>query len=814
MTELREISFTPEHINYPLVEGIRPPIYTAMKYWGKKPHNIWRKYIESYCRKGGTVLDPFAGSAMSAFETVQAGRKSLCFDLNPITSFIIEVITADFNEEAFKKEFLKIKQIIQSDPIYKKHYIRTYNGEDSTVYNYRWKAGDVDEVCLETRSGKRYRIAAESIDKINKKQMENIKLPYWYPKDKFPKMPSVTHKFIKDIGGNGFNFLWTKRNLYLLSLLFNEILKIKDKNIQYQLLFGFIQTLHLTFKMVVPRSTSSNRDFSGSWGRADYMVRSKSLEQNPLIVFERSCLGKQSVLSSMKDAKKKLKEKTTISCINEKKKIDNKKDLNYGILDVADLTRYVEEKSVDFIITDPPYAGLVYYLDLSLVWLVWLQKVDKKYFPCLDAEITIKNEGETQREQYRRRLANAFKQIHKVLRDDGYLVITFHHKKIQEWNDFVKAVKIAGFRFDKVTHQYNRRSGESNVSNPYGTSGADFYIRCVKYREVDFTDDQSGLEHFVVQKTVEIIALRNEPTPYSFIVAGLIPEMIQAGYIHPRDYNQEIERVLKKQSGEKGTFIVKPNNSNAAGDIWWFREPEKHINYPDRPLQDRVEELVLSILRRKISVQLDEVIGELFQTYSNGLTPDPRNITTVLEKYATRTGGFWKIKEIVARIVRTHSYMISLICKIGEKNQYLTFVGKREQPDIYELGKTLYELSDIRDLSCLKNNYESQKIERIEMIDSLWLSPDRKSIEGVFEVENTTGFTSAIQRASNIESDIPKFMIIPINREQELKRIKDPLFIKSFRDNNWKYLTYDDVERLSNFSKPTITEILKLAKEL
>ena len=64
------------NINYALVEETRPPIYTAMKYWGKKPHNIWRKYIENYTPQKGIFLDPFSGSAISAFEAVKAGRKS------------------------------------------------------------------------------------------------------------------------------------------------------------------------------------------------------------------------------------------------------------------------------------------------------------------------------------------------------------------------------------------------------------------------------------------------------------------------------------------------------------------------------------------------------------------------------------------------------------------------------------------------------------------------------------------------------------------------------------------------------------------
>ena len=35
-------------IDFALVEAKRPPMYTAMKYWGKKPHNIWGAYIENY----------------------------------------------------------------------------------------------------------------------------------------------------------------------------------------------------------------------------------------------------------------------------------------------------------------------------------------------------------------------------------------------------------------------------------------------------------------------------------------------------------------------------------------------------------------------------------------------------------------------------------------------------------------------------------------------------------------------------------------------------------------------------------------------
>ena len=82
-----------EDINYASVEETRPPLYTAMKYWGKKPHNIWHNYIENYTSKKGAYLDPFSGSGISIFEAIKANRKAISFDLNPLNSFIIEVFS-------------------------------------------------------------------------------------------------------------------------------------------------------------------------------------------------------------------------------------------------------------------------------------------------------------------------------------------------------------------------------------------------------------------------------------------------------------------------------------------------------------------------------------------------------------------------------------------------------------------------------------------------------------------------------------------------------------------------------------------------
>ena len=799
-----------KQLNYALVEDSRPPMYKAMKYWGKKPHNIWQEFIECYCPENGIVLDPFVGSGVAAFESVVKNRKVIAFDINPMSAFFIETMTAKFDRAAFCTAAKEIISTIDKDVVYRENYYKKDKTGWNLIYNYIWKDGSIWKINAKRTDGSPILISPDADDLQRAKDMDSISIPYWYPTDEFPNTPSINGKFIKEIGGSDFSYLWTRRNLYVLSFLFDQIKK-QPENIQLPLLYAFVHTLHLVSKMVVSRQEKGNRSYSGSWGRADYMIRNRRMEQNPLIVFDRACFDKQGVLSALENANERLSSPVKINEVRQGNGIKAKSAINYGTIDVADLLDYVPEKSVDFVITDPPYGGLVQYLDLSLVWLVWLKEYNEKYVPDLSSEITVKR-GVVSRSIYKRRLQNAFINIHKVLKDEGYLVITFHNKEMEEWNDFVNAVRNAGFKFDKVTHQYNRRSGESNVSNPYGTAGSDFYIRCVKKRDVDFSDDKSALEHFVFQKTIDVIARRAEPTPYDFILNGVLPELLQAGYLQPEEPSKEINKILSKYVGDNNVFKIFSNPENKGGTIWWFHEPAKYINYPDIPLSDRVDETVLSILRRRISVKLDDVIAELFKMYPNGLTPDPRRIREVLEKYAYQSSGKWKLKDVITVEATKHTEMIAQLCRIAKKIGQLSYVGRREQPESIGAGQQLKDIAHYTDLQILNQNYDSTKLERISWIDCLYIN--EKAITALFEVENSTNFTSALMRASNVEKDVPKYMIIPDNREQELIDFSDPIFKNIFWSENWKYATYTDVDRLASLRSCSFSDLDRISRKL
>jgi adenine-specific DNA methylase len=111
----------------------------------------------------------------------------------------------------------------------------------------------------------------------------------------------------------------------------------------------------------------------------------------------------------------------------------------------------IPDSSVDFVITDPPYYDNVHYSELSNFFYVWLsQLVDNAHFryelvPSEQEAIVNKGMGKGHAD-YRRLLTQVFRECHRVLKDSGRLIFTFHHSKRQAWWTVFEALTSAGFR--------------------------------------------------------------------------------------------------------------------------------------------------------------------------------------------------------------------------------------------------------------------------------------------------------------------------------------------------------------------------------
>jgi adenine-specific DNA methylase len=112
----------------------------------------------------------------------------------------------------------------------------------------------------------------------------------------------------------------------------------------------------------------------------------------------------------------------------------------------------IPDKSVDAVVTDPPYSDNVQYAELSDFFYVWQREALKgsrpEFGPALvqkDREIVKNPKQGKDGGFYEAGLRRVFSECGRVLKDDGLLVFTFHHKAFEAWVNVLRAVLDAGF---------------------------------------------------------------------------------------------------------------------------------------------------------------------------------------------------------------------------------------------------------------------------------------------------------------------------------------------------------------------------------
>ena len=171
-------------------------------------------------------------------------------------------------------------------------------------------------------------------------------------------------------------------------------------------------------------------------------------------------------------------------------------------------------------------------------------------------------------------------------------------------------------------------------------------------------------------------------------------------------------------------------------------------------------------------------------------------------------GGYWLLKPEIQQRVNQHSEIIAILALIGKKKGHDIWIGKREQRErdsgLVAKGKTLKEYMTLKQLKV--DNASNQSV--IENIDLIWIKG--KEIKAIFEIESTTTMTSALMRGSNVDERVDKFMVLPEEREGQLRnKLTSPLFKDHFENENWQ-LIYFDTLRNAYVKQKAKTDIYSL----
>lgn len=815
------------HIDHAISPQAHTPMYLMHKYWARKPHNVVGEYIEHYSKKGEIVLDPFAGSGVTAIEALRNGRKAIAIDIDPISTFITRMTLKPIDTKKFKEAFKEIEQNIreQIENLYsmtcpdcggkcqevyvvwedvikcpkcdkeipftkakvEKHSYLCSCGSaldtSQVVSEEPIEIGYFCEKCLD-KSGAKVRFQIKKSDLENDRnriiEISEKEIPYWYPKDAKlvysdgSQFKEGTHQeqrtAVKD--------LFTKRSLIALSILFNEITKIDDDDIRDLMKLTFSSNLHNVSKLnpVHQPRWKKGQHPSTSWIVHRYWIPPLRVELPIWFYFK----------ERYKHILKGKKESNRISGHYKEAKSfeDLKNDANVLISTQSSLSlsspTKIEKESVDYAFTDPPYGGSIQYGELSALWASWLRgkEDDPRFELKFDEEITINDAQKKDFDYYHKMLKASFEQVYNVLKSGRWLTVTFHNTDIKIYNSIIKAVVLAGFDLEKVIYQPPARPSAKGLLQPYGSAVGDYYIRFGKPEKEEkllseAEIDKERYERIVVDTVKHIIAERREPVAYSTIINSyptIFAQLKKNGY--PFSAPEGIEKVLRNHLNNEFVLEdVKDAKGKTIGKKWWLKEK---LFLESASLSERVEAAIIGVLNKRVVASFDDILEEIFTRFQNALTPDTQSIKSTLEEYAEKTDGKWQLKKEMRVRQSQHNQIVGWLVDIGKK------VGFDVYADLPEYRGKRFDLPLSKD-----------KIDRIREIDALWLKNNEVVYE--FEVENSTGISDAIIRGSNLPStSIKRYIVIPEERKNLLMmKIAEPILKENIEHFNWNFIFYD-----------------------
>lgn len=148
----------------------------------------------------------------------------------------------------------------------------------------------------------------------------------------------------------------------------------------------------------------------------------------------------------------------------------------------TDLAQLVSS-SLDLIITDPPFGGLLHYSELADFFYVWLRLALKNKYPeifgpeytpkSLEAVANRAREPEDPDGFYQRLLTQCWREAHRLLKPGGILAFTFHHSEDEPWVAVLESLFDAGYYLEAT---YPIRSDETKGDGEFGSKTIEYDI--------------------------------------------------------------------------------------------------------------------------------------------------------------------------------------------------------------------------------------------------------------------------------------------------------------------------------------------------
>lgn len=311
-------------------------------------------------------------------------------------------------------------------------------------------------------------------------------------------------KQILNHGYKRFRDLFNERQLLCLGMLLQAINEVKDKEVQFwlQLAFSgmlemnnmfcryqqnaykicniFFNHAYVPITMPVENNVFGTKLGTGTFDKTiKKILRGKKFNTN---IYD---LAAQKVSNGRFDSiKVKSEDKVCAIPVNEYKSIDS----THPMLRCSDSRNlsFIPDDSVDLVLTDPPYGANVMYSELIDFFHVWNYKSSiakdigfiTPLSPKLD-EIIVNPTTKKDLNYYKCGITLVLSECYKKIKNNGFLVFSFHERNLDSWLAILESVHDAGFLLNNCYPVQSETRTGAHTSNK-NSIGIDLMLICQK----------------------------------------------------------------------------------------------------------------------------------------------------------------------------------------------------------------------------------------------------------------------------------------------------------------------------------------------
>ncbi|MGB7060965.1 MAG: DNA methyltransferase [Candidatus Zixiibacteriota bacterium] len=850
--------------------------YKMHRYYARRPHNVFSKLVENYSNPGDVILDPFCGGGVTVVEGLKLRRRVVGIDLNPLATWVtqveVEPVDLDVFEELFRKWLRqvapKIRQLFKAEcPKCRKEGIAEWY-EWSNVVLCPWCKKDVVLAQAKKKGPGRFvcqnrkcraviepskselkpdaMIAAvvrcKQCEKILRRDVTQDDLARYgkiarreksvikrerlrIPTEPFPDMDRARDDNVFGKGMKYFKDFMTPRHRIACGRM-KKYLPPEGKrpNEVNALRHLFSSILRYTNKFVF-QSASWQSGKPIEWAGHNYWLPFHYLELNPVPYLERR-------FKAFKAGKTE-QARQIGNFFRAPATREPWKELQNGatcwILTQSSHKINLPDQSVDAVITDPPFGGNVQYGELSDFYLVWVKKFLELDGPSEKSTEAIETrntgfQGAKDREFYEEMLYKVFRECRRVVKPDGWMVLTFHNRDIGVWMSLHRAALRAGFKLPSQQECSNRGMIYQPPVQNYtqtihqraaGSMLGDFILSfkpvqapvALESIKPSLSTEEEGDIQSIAEEIIKYHGGADETT----LMTGFIP------FLHERSLLHRIAKYDLKMLLESGPFVYAPREKK-----WYLREMvEDTARVADFiPAEVMVQEMVYSYLSEHKRATIDQLLIQIYTTLVNSHRPQMSTIEKVLSRYCSRRkvkGGkrevfVWKpsaktpdqIKRELARqtafdfgapIDLKHDAIIEFLAQGCTKKGFDVHVGRTEQRKSGKLSSLSAKLTG------MELGLPDKAFRLIREIDLLILK--NSTILAAVEVATSIGtFNKAVNdRFRNLLAVAPNLRINlnVVVRSEDFEKARSELFtlanVKSGLAKKVKLLAVSDISR-------------------